>query len=616
MLVTVLLVLLLPMQLFSQSPVKTPTFSKDYCVIGAGPGGLQMGYFFQQAGRDYIIFERDNTAGAFYTKYPRHRKLISINKRYTGKTNKEFNFRHDWNSLISHDESLLIKHYSKEFFPHADVMVQYLQDYASKLQLNIQYNTNIVNIKRAPDARIGYPKFRVLDQNNATYDCRNLIISTGISTPNKPQFKGIEHTIGYEDMSMNEEDYEGKTVLILGRGNSAFETADHILAYTNLIHMVARTRIRLSWETHYVGDLRAVNNGLLDTYQLKSLDGIMEAPVEEIKLVKRDNKILVDIWDEYSISNESESLSSSEPIDNFAAREPYDTVIRCLGFKFDFSLFDESVRPVPVRGKSVGKYPHIKDDYEATGIPGMYFAGTNSHSVDHKKSAGGFIHGFRYTARVLHRLLENHNHHVPWPSVSASSTNLLNHIIKRINEASGTYQMFGVLGDVIVLREDGTQYEYFEEFPVKLIPDFKAKTGKDAEQIIVILMEYGKNFSGPGKDPFRGDRATGEPIDAHNSNFLHPVFYYYDHLPTKPEMRKLSKIFDTLPRPALMHHIVEDFLTLWTAPNSHILPLRRYLETVTGQDLRSFYREECFALAMTSRELPLSCQEIENDKID
>ena len=90
-------------------PATSPDTKKDYCVIGAGPGGLQMGYFLQRANRDYIIFERSNTTGSFFVKYPRHRKLISINKIYTGKTNKEFNLRHDWNSLISDDESLLMK---------------------------------------------------------------------------------------------------------------------------------------------------------------------------------------------------------------------------------------------------------------------------------------------------------------------------------------------------------------------------------------------------------------------------------------------------------------------------------------------------------------------------
>ena len=45
-------------------------------------------------------------------------------------------------------------------------------------------------------------------------------------------------------------------------------------------------------------------------------------------------------------------------------------------------------------------------------------------------------------------------------------------------------------------------------------------------------MEYGIDFSGPGKDIFRSDRATQDPSDAHNSNFLHPVLYYYERLPT------------------------------------------------------------------------------------
>jgi hypothetical protein len=42
----------------------------------------------------------------------------------------------------------------------------------------------------------------------------------------------------------------------VGRGNAAFETADSIYGATGMIHMVGRSRVRLSWSTHYVGDLR------------------------------------------------------------------------------------------------------------------------------------------------------------------------------------------------------------------------------------------------------------------------------------------------------------------------------------------------------------------------
>ncbi len=56
----------------------------EYCIIGAGAAGLQLGLFLQHARRDYVVIERNATAAAFFQRYPRHRKLISVNKKYTG----------------------------------------------------------------------------------------------------------------------------------------------------------------------------------------------------------------------------------------------------------------------------------------------------------------------------------------------------------------------------------------------------------------------------------------------------------------------------------------------------------------------------------------------------
>lgn len=39
-----------------------------YCVLGAGPAGLQMGYFLSKARRDYIILERNSGLGSFFNK--------------------------------------------------------------------------------------------------------------------------------------------------------------------------------------------------------------------------------------------------------------------------------------------------------------------------------------------------------------------------------------------------------------------------------------------------------------------------------------------------------------------------------------------------------------------
>lgn len=63
-----------------------------------------------------------------------------------------------------------------------------------------------------------------------------------------------------------------------------------------------------------------------------------------------------------------------------------------------------------------------------------------------------------------------------------------------------------------------------------------------------------------------------------------------------------------LPRPTLMHHTVEDFLTTWDGPVSHILPIRRFLENVFDMEMRNFYAEECMLMALTYTSLPYKCQ--------
>jgi cation diffusion facilitator CzcD-associated flavoprotein CzcO len=88
----------------------------DYIIVGAGPAGLQLGYFLQRSGRDYLILEAGDVPGKFFEHYPRHRKLISANKVYTGYSDSVRNLRWDWNSLVSEDDTLLFKHYSREYF--------------------------------------------------------------------------------------------------------------------------------------------------------------------------------------------------------------------------------------------------------------------------------------------------------------------------------------------------------------------------------------------------------------------------------------------------------------------------------------------------------------------
>lgn len=69
----------------------------------------------------------------------------------------------------------------------------------------------------------------------------------------------------------------------------------------------------------------------------------------------------------------------------------------------DQSVFAEDLQP---QMDDKNKYPLLTPSYESVNAAGVYYAGTLGHSRDWRKSSGGFIHGFRYTARALHRWLE------------------------------------------------------------------------------------------------------------------------------------------------------------------------------------------------------------------
>lgn len=97
-------------------------------------------------------------------------------------------------------------------------------------------------------------------QNNCVLLCsicfRVLLVATGLWVPNKISFVGSDLVEGYESMSTNAEDYRNQAVLILGKGNSAFETAQNLLGKASVVHMISTNAVRLAWQTHYVGDVR------------------------------------------------------------------------------------------------------------------------------------------------------------------------------------------------------------------------------------------------------------------------------------------------------------------------------------------------------------------------
>ncbi|MFI6348331.1 NAD(P)-binding domain-containing protein [Streptomyces sp. NPDC050560] len=512
----------------------------DYLILGAGPAGLQAGYCLQKSGRSYLIVERGEAPGTFFTKYPRHRTLISSNKVHTGWDDPELKLRTDWNSLLS-DDGPLFTTYTPRYFPPADVLVRYLADFAAAHGLNTRFDTRIERITRPVP---GGP-FIARDQHGNEFTAKRVIAATGVTLPHLPDIEGIETAELYTDVTVDPEDFTDQRVLIIGRGNSAFETADNLIETAAVIHVAGPGSLKLAWQSHFVGHLRAVNNNFLDTYQLKSQNALLDGSV--LKVEKKEHGYVASV--------------SFDRVNEIVKDIPYDRVIVATGFRFDASFFSEECSPELT---IMDRFPAQTDAWESVNVPDLYFAGTITQVRDFKKSTSGFIHGFRYGVRSLCRILENRYHGVPWPSRELPPTPeaATDAVIERVNRSSALWQQFGFIGDTLLVGNDGS-LRYCEEVAVAHAHAGVAdgSTFPGVREYYTVTLEYGADHDLINPFDVSVRRVGQEETTGLDGRYLHPVVRQF--APGKTE-------------PIAEHHITENLENEWDSENVHRAPLHAF----------------------------------------
>lgn len=508
----------------------------DYLILGAGPAGVQLGYFMEKAGYNYRIVEGGTRPGEFFATYPRHRKLISINKVHTGYDDPEKNLRWDWNSLIGDSDNLLFKHYSKRYFPDAEDLVRYMRNYVEHYALKIDYEARITNVRRDGD-------YIATTADGRTYQAKRIVVATGVSKPYEPNIEGLELAESYVEFSTDPDDFAGQSVLILGKGNSGFETAEALIETASMIHIASPRPITFAWTSKFVGHLRAINNNFLDTYQLKAQNAVLDGDVTKIEK-SDEGKYLVTII--YAHANgESEVLE-------------YDRVLSCTGFRFDASIFEPECRPELTIND---RFPKMSSAWESVNVDDQYFAGTITQQRDFKKSSSGFIHGFRYNVRSLFNILSERYENTTWPTVSVPRTaeDIAEAIMQRINRTSALWQQFGFLCDVVDLDTGEEHARYYDEMQLEYANTVKF-VGSD--HYYVITLEFG-HFD---TNPFAIER-NPDPVYARDSKFLHPVIRRCAYGVMLDEQ-----------------HLLEDLHSDWSKP-CHREPLLAFLRRQLGEDM-------------------------------
>lgn len=502
--------------------------------------------------------------------------------------------RHDWNSILTTLDvdskggtDFPFTDFTEDYFPHRDVLYKYIGAYASEYNLKIATSTNVVSINKED----GEKNFTMELEPNPGFSlkCKTVVWAAGLGKAR--QFNNELYT-SYDEMPVDADFYKNKTVAIVGAGQSAFECAKAIYGKSATTMMLYRNPPSLSWNTHYVGHIRAINNEILDAYQHKSLDALVQLNDHS------DNK-----WIESLAQREDGKLyypGLETRLGTF-----FDIVISAVGWYFDSSPFTSSTKPKMMEVSDTGdRYPRLDATYQSTNVPGLYFAGTLAHGIDKGKSSGGFIHGFRYNVRALARILltekgcwdENEEKCLPsWPNVNVgcvdesvrvdlSASKLAKNIMERIGRTSALYQMFDELQDLYVFNPEDKCLHRYEEVPkrhVKQLLKSLHEPNSPRRAVFTITFKYREGFSNRARDVFdeervvvprlppkmlRGELAYKElPNGWDELNFLHPVLESLQYT-TESCSSLLSEPF----------HMLEDLVTQWTRPLD-LIPLVEYI---------------------------------------
>jgi thioredoxin reductase len=464
----------------------------DLVIIGAGPGGVQLALTLGEiktrtgAAFTYSMVEKESEPGSFFNRFPVHGQLISNNKIYSGKdTKSRFSERFDWNSLITEDRTILTRNYSEEFYPRRDVIREMLRDLCERYRVPVDYNVAVTKIVRDSGGRF------LVETDQGDIRARYAVVATGLK-PTVCNIPGIEHATPYAEMK-RAESYRDKRVLIIGKGNSGFECAKDILNEAAAIMIASPSPVRLAYQTHYVGSVRATNSVLIENYQLKHNAAILDCDIPSIERIGDSYQVKVAYK---HADGETETLQ-------------FDAVIAATGFTGNFDFLDQTIKPATLHGK----FPDIDGIFQCRGVDGLYFCGALTHGPDYRSfSSSGFIHGFRYNSMILARHLAEKLGAGEEPARIAPD-GLSEHVLQELEEDAGIYLQPGYIGRCYLRSGNGIWMDlghqtrrWFEAVPISEVT------------LLLATLEYGDIHASP--NVLRISRHPGNPDQ---SVHLHPV---------------------------------------------------------------------------------------------
>lgn len=202
-------------------------------IVGGGQSGLALAAELTQMGVSALVLERNARVGDNWRK--RYRSLVLHDPVHSDHM-PFLPFPSTWPVFMSKDK-----------------FGDWLESYASILDLNVWTNTEFVGAQR-DDATGDWTIEVVRDGEKRTLRPHHVVLATGISgLPQRPSIPGesdftgrVMHSSEFADAA----DFAGKKVIIVGASNSAHDIAHDLAEHGVPVTMVQRSATQVATSTH------------------------------------------------------------------------------------------------------------------------------------------------------------------------------------------------------------------------------------------------------------------------------------------------------------------------------------------------------------------------------
>ena len=353
-------------------------------VVGTGPGGLQLSYDLRRRGVEHALLSRDEGPAGMFRHFPLFQRLNTSVRRYSVEPRDSLAYyRTDWNSLVADvpEHTALLAEFmdGESYFPlRSEIQAAYTA-FAERGGVEARYGCTWEST-RAEDG--GF----VVATSDGEYRCRFAVFAVGMAEPWRPAGSpGIELVPHYDDLPGRAPDsFEGKTVFVIGKRNSAYEIAEALLPWAARVILGSPHHSHPSVDTAFPTAPRA---RYLNAFEDSAFGGGTFALDCAIKGIERAGA-------GWRVHTEGTTSEWSRAFD-------VDEVVATTGFATP--LLD--LRDLGVETFHKDRLPTQTPFWESTTVPGIFFAGAATQGqVGMRKygwpSSSASIGGFRFNAKV------------------------------------------------------------------------------------------------------------------------------------------------------------------------------------------------------------------------